>query len=439
MRGDPVFGQLRRFQDRLNSSLFFVPMVFVVTAAVLGEVMLLVDDRVESIPQRLTATVDSARAVLSVVAGATLTFAGIAFSVSLLLISLASGQFSPRVVHGLFRDPFNKRIMGIVIGTFTYSLVVLRAVRGPLEESSQPVVPSLSILLAVVLGVISVLSIVAFISHSAHSMDVSRILQRVTDEALAGIRDSWPESSGADDDDYPEPPQGDGFVVTFAREGWVQQIDHEALLDCLEPGSCLELATVAGRFAIPGAKLCTIWPAPEDEEGTRQKAHQSVELGETRTMLQDVTFGARQLADVALKALSPGINDPTTAQDALFHLAAVVREILVRDPPARRVAGDDGRFLLLSESVTHEELIGMAFDEVRVASAGQPTVQIYLLEILNLLTRSLDGKKASEAVTALRRQADLVLETVDEAALTTHDQDRVRAAHRRRFISDSGP
>jgi uncharacterized membrane protein len=110
-------------------------MMFVVVAVLLGEAMLVVDSRVEDISPRLTATVDSARSVLSVVAGATLAFAGIAFSVSLLLISLSSSQYSPRVVHGLFRDPFNKRVMGIVIGTFTYALVVLRAVRGPLGRA----------------------------------------------------------------------------------------------------------------------------------------------------------------------------------------------------------------------------------------------------------------------------------------------------------------
>lgn len=432
-----MLAQMRLLKDRLDSSLFFVPMVFVVSAAVLGEVMLLVDKGVDSIPQRLTATVDSARAVLSVVAGATLTFAGIAFSVSLLLISLASSQYSPRVVHGLFRDPFNKRIMGVVIGTFTYCLVVLRAVRGPLEEGSEPIVPSLSILAAVVLGVVSVLSIVAFISHSAHSMDVSRILKSVTDDAIDRIRKTWSGSSPPEGE-HQAPHQGAGFVVTFDRAGWVQQIDHEVLLDSLEPGSQMELATAAGRFAIPGTKLCTIWPAPKDEEGAGREARGSVLLGETRTMQQDVGFGARQLADVALKALSPGINDPTTAQDALFHLAAVVREMLVRDPPPRRYDGEGGRVLLTPESMTHDEVVGLAFDEVRVASVGQPTVQIYLLEILSLLKLSLEDEGSEEAVTALQRQADLVVETGSLGDLTPNDHDRVRSAHRRRF-SQLGP
>lgn len=429
--------RIRRFRDRLSSSLFFVPMAFVLTAVVLGEVMLLVDERVQHVPQRFTATVDSARAVLSVVAGATLGFAGVAFSVSLLLISLASSQYSPRVVHGLFRDPFNRRIMGIVVGTFTYCLVVLRSVRGPFEDSGQPLVPSLSILLAVALGVVSVLSIVSFISHSAHSMDVSVILRRVMAEALAAVRAGWPESGMAKEESSAEVPPGDGFIVAFETEGWVQYVDYEALLGGLEPGSCLRMATVAGRFAIPGTETCTIWPAPKDPDRARRSVLHNVVLGETRSMQQDATYGVRQIADVALKALSPGINDPTTAQDALFHLGAVVREMLAREAPSHRRSGSEGRSLLSPEAITHEELVGLAFDEIRVASAGMPTVQIYLLETLHLLIRSLDLSDRAEAVAALRHQADLIVETGELSTLTSHDHERVRSAYRRRFTRDT--
>ena len=97
------------------------------------------------LPLGLTSTVDSARAVLSTIAGATITFAGIAFSVSLLIIQLASSQYSPRVVHTLFRDPFNRRVMGLVVGTFTYCVIVLRSVRSPLEQGGQPIIPNLSV------------------------------------------------------------------------------------------------------------------------------------------------------------------------------------------------------------------------------------------------------------------------------------------------------
>ncbi len=425
--------RLRKLQNDLRSSLFFVPMLFVVGAIVLGEAMLRLDERVGNVPTRLTATVDSSREVLGVVASATLAFAGIAFSVSLLLISLASSQFSPRVVLGLFRDPFNKRVMGIVVGTFTYCLVVIRAVRESLGDSGQPIVPSVSILLAVALGIVSVLAIIAFISHSAHSMDVSKILHRVTDQALDELSgSSTDQPAGGDGDEELDPPSGDGFAVTFGSQGWIQEIDHRALLDSLEPGGCIQLATTAGRYAVPNTLLCTVWPEPDDPDAVRTRVRAAVVLGEARTLQQDVSYGVRQLADVALKALSPGVNDPTTAQDALFHLSTVVRALLVRNPPSRRVVGPGDCVLLLPEAVTHEDVVGLAFDEVRIASARQPTVQIYLLEILHLLSDSIPDDR-SDARAALARQADLILEISELSELPDGDHERVRSAHADRF------
>ncbi len=430
-------GRLRSFKDRVHSSFLFVPTVFVVGAICLGELMLTLDARIEHLPSHLTATVDSARNVLTVVAGATLSFAGIAFSVSLLLISLSSSQYSPRVVHGLFRDPFNKRVMGIVVGTFTYSLVVLRAVRGPLEGAGPPIVPSVSILLGVALGIVCVLAIVAFINHSAHSMDVSKILHKVTDKALDQLRGASCEETGPADQHDTAAPDEDGFTVTADDEGWVQDIDLDELLAIAEPSGCIQLETIAGRYAIRGTPLCTIWPTPSDDDGFRRAARKAVSIGESRTMQQDLTYGVRQLADVALKALSSGINDPTTAQDALFHLGSVIRELLIRPSRAPVIVGPKNRRLLLPVEPDHDELVGLAFDQIRLASAQQPDFQIYLLELLHLLDASLDEHTLSTAKNALRKQADLVIEVSDGAELPDHDRKRVRAAHRHRFSADT--
>ena len=108
-------------------------------------------------------------------------------------------------------------------------------------------------------------------------------------------------------------------------------------------------------------------------------------------MQQDVSYGLRQLADVALKALSPGINDPTTAQDAIFHAAAVLAEILRQDPEPVERTGDGGRCVVLSEQPTHADLVGLAYDEVRRAAATHPTVCLYLLESLHLVRQALDA------------------------------------------------
>ena len=385
--------------ERIRSNLFVVPVLFAISAGAVAEVLLQADRQINDFPDRLTSTVDSARAVLGLVAGATLTFAAIAFSVSLLLISAASSQFSPRVVHGLFRDPFNKRVMGIVVGTFVYCLVVVRAVRGPLEGSGEAVIPSLSVLVGGVLGVIAILSIVAFINHAAHSMEVSTMLDRVTREAFDSLP-PVPSDAPARAEAAVEPP-GPGFIVNFDNHGWVQFIDGDQILAAVPPGSTVRVETAAGRYAIQRTPVCRIWPAPEEPEQVSSSVRNAVTIGPSRTLQQDESFGVRQLADVALKALSPGINDPTTAQDALFHMGALVRELLDRPSIDRVRLGDDGKTLIQAELSSPRDIVELAFNEVRLAALGAPTVLVYLLEILRLVRDSLDGVDHADAIDAL--------------------------------------
>lgn len=429
--------RLRSISERLRGSLFFVPMLYVVAGVLVGLIGVEVDrnlvDTSADLPFGLTSTVDSARAVLETIGGATISFAGIAFSISLLVIQLASSQYSPRVVHGLLRDPFTKRVMGIVVGTFTYCLVVLRSVRGPLEEGGDPVIPNVSVALAVLLGVVAIMAIIAFIDHSAHSMDVSRILSRATSDATSAARRLWSEEPAPDSEvgDVPAPPP-DHLVVTHRDAGWVKYVDVAAVAGCAPPGGTVRLETEVGRYAIEGTPICVLWPVPDDAEETCRLVRDAVVTGRSRTVEQDVAYGVRQLADVALRALSPGINDPTTAQDAIFHLGSVLRELLCRHPPAAVESCEGGRTLVRPERQGHADVIDLAFDEVRLSATGMPTVCTYLLEVLQLLRDSLE-EPSSAAGDAIRRQAALIRIGVDHADLTAHDADRIRDAHDRRF------
>ena len=429
---------LSSLSERLRGSLFFVPMVYVVVGLLLGLLGVELDRRIvdanADLPLGLTSTVDSARAVLQTVGGATITFAGIAFSISLLVIQLASSQYSPRVVHGLLRDPFTKRVMGIVVGTFTYCLVVLRSVRGPLEEGGDAVIPNISVGVAVLLGVVAIMAIIAFIDHSAHSMDVSRILSRATRDAISATEELWTDEppAGSDPDRLPEPGPAP-LVITQRANGWIKDIRLADVAAVAPPGGTVRLETEVGRYAVAGTPLCTVWPAPGDADAACGQAREAVETGSSRTVERDVGYGVRQLADVALRALSPGINDPTTAQDAIFHLGSVLHELLMRHPPRLVSPHDDDRTLLRPERLGHVELVDLAFDEVRIAATGMPTVCIYLLEVLQLLRDSLPGGPSTAAGEAIRRQAALIRASVDHADLGAHDSDRIRDAHDRRF------
>ena len=441
--------RLSALAERLKSSLFFIPMIAVFFATALGFVSLAIDRNIDvvaaDLPFGVTSTVESARTLLGVVAGATISFAGIAFSVSLLMIQLASSQYSPRVVHTMFRDPFNKRVMALVVGTFTYCVVVLRSIRSALDSGGTPVIPNLSVAVAVVLGIATILAIVAFINHSAHSMDVSEILQRIHREATEQIRAEWtpadltPADLTTDRRSLPDTTASvSSTVIRFDRSGWVQQIDIEALVDCVPDGVLLTVETYAGRFAIEGTRFCSVSPSISDQNrGAIERAVlAAVLIGDTRTMQQDVSYGLRQLADVAVKALSPGINDPTTAQDAIFHAAAVLSVFLRHDPPAA-VRTDGAITIVMAEQPTHDELIHLAFDETRRAAAEHPTVCGYLLVAISSIVESLEAASLAERTIALRRQANLIVDGCGATGLLDEDIETVRKTYRDKFAGGS--
>jgi uncharacterized membrane protein len=428
------------FAERVRSSLFVVPMLFVLAAVVLAQASIVLDSAIgtgtEDLPLGLTSTVESARAVLGTVAGATITVAGIAFSVSLLTIQLASSQYSPRVVSGIFRDPFNKRIIGTVVGTFTYCLIVLRSVRSALEQQGDPVIPNVSVAIGVVLGIASILAVIAFIDHNAHMMDVSAILTTVTSDTLLAVDRHW--SADVFDARVPQDPDAlptvAGFTVRFDRDGWVQLIDLEALMAAVPERGTIRVEVAVGRYAIAESPLCTIWPDPELIDETVTRARRAVHVGGTRTLQQDAAFGIRQLADVALVALSPGVNDPTTAQDAIFHLGSALRALLDRDEPVRDLVCDDRR-MVLAEAGSHAQLIGLAYDEIRRAAAPHPSVSIYLLESMSLLQHAL-RPECAHARRILDEHARLILDATRRTDLSLHDQAQVERIYTRHFVGE---
>jgi uncharacterized membrane protein len=436
--------------ERARTSLFVVPMLFVIVSVVIAQVTLALDraDRVGTFNLPFEgSTVDGARAVLTTVAAATIGFAGVAFSVSLLVVQMASSQYSPRVVTGLLGNSFSKRVMGTVVGTFTYCLMVLRAVRSESGDNGEELVASFSVSLGVLLGIVSILATIAFINHSAHSMDVSELLQRLTDDSLEVIRKEWPEPDEYPVDlDEPGAIPGAAHVVRFTSSGWIQRIDYDRLLKMLPHGTTLHLEVATGRYAVLGAPLGALVPAPGDmgdshdddddddrrTERIEQGCRSAVQVGPARTSRQDVGYGIRQLTDVALRALSTGVNDPTTAQDALFHICVILRELLERRPPPVVLLDDHDRRVVRHHAYEHRELVDVAFEQFRRAAADEPSVCVYLLESIHLLGESLD-RATDDARRALVDQAQLVVRSCESGQNIDHDIELVREAFRKRF------
>ena len=290
-------------------------------------------------------------------------------------------------------------------------------------------IPSFAVWLGLVLGLGAVLAVVAAIHHTAQQMDVSKILGAIVTEAT---RTPVTVSGLAATDDIDAPIGLPSSVVRFADSGWVRQIDIDALLECTQSGGAIRVETVAGRYAIPSTVLATIWPAVpfDDVDEVADHVRGAVRLGPTRTMVEDAAYGIRQLVDVALKALSPGINDPTTAQDAIFHLGTLLTVRLTSPLPALAYRADDHRRVLMPQAFTDTELAMLAFGELRLAAADKPTVCVYIFEMIADVSEATSGNGRNEV---LVDQAALLLRNAEQADIPDHERQRVRDAYTARF------
>jgi uncharacterized membrane protein len=407
-----VLVRARAVFESFRDSLFFFPALFVVTAVILAQAMLEVDQRVslDSVPSFLRFTVDSARELLSTVAGATVTVTGVVFALTAVSVQLASSQFSPRVVRGFLSDRAIQAGIGFMVATFTYSLLVLRAVRSPGGDGASEVVPNFSTGLALVLAVGMVLTILAYVNHTAQSLQATQLIGKVTRGTVALVRRQFPEVGEAEPDRAvrAEATLGPGRRVTAPGSGWIQQISEAALLDALPDGGVVQVDVAMGSFVHADMRLCTVWGPEGNRARVDEHLAKAFAIGRVRTMQQDVSFGIRQLVDIALRALSTGVNDATTAYECIVHLGEVTYEILRRDLPPSTRAGKGGRFVLRPHEPSHADYVERAFDQIRMNVAPMPDLCVALVNTLGRLAGEL-AELGLDRDEPLRRQARLVV------------------------------
>jgi uncharacterized membrane protein len=364
------------------------------------------------------ASVDSSRSLLTTVAGATASVAGIVFALTAVAVQLASSTYSPRVIQGYMRDGFQQSVIGLVAGTFAFALLTLASI-----DETGGTEPRLTVTLGVGLGVASFLVIIVMIDHVVRSLRADSIIRRLTEETLAAIRRYHPEKAALDPGDFTA-PSSESIVVRSTRRGWLRAIDRDGTLDRLPPGSIVRLDTSVGALLHDGAQVATVWSDRLDVEHAEAIVRDGLVVGRSRTLDQDPIYGMRLLADVALRALSPGINDPTTAVTVVRHLTGLLHEVFTRDLPPRVYQGEDGRRLYEPHRPNDADFLRVALREVRLFAKGQPEVQESIAALLADLAAATEPDG--------RRHALLAQEATDllTTAASLSEADRRRVADR---------
>lgn len=414
--------RLRQLVDRVRHRLSFIPMLYVVAAIVSVQLLLLVDRSLndQQLPTWLETTVDSARSVFSAMAGGLITSITLLLSMMLVAVQLASSQFSPRTLRDWLGNRTLQHAIGIVLGTTVFCLLALRSTRDFGDDSS-PIVPHVTVLVAVALGVISLVAVVRAVDHLTHSVRVGSVAERVAAETIEVVTRYDRIPAGQDPELLPssEPthvgdrlaiPAGATAIET-AASGWIQQIDEQAILDALPDDSTGYVAVSIGGFVPAHAPLIWVEGTSELEESATTRILDSFAVGDGRTLQQDVEFGLVQLTDIAVRALSPGVNDPTTASDIMVHIGNVMLAIWERDTPPLR-HDDRGRRVVVVRP-THAAYLERSIGPIRRYGAQDPEVMRSVVHTLGVVRsevvrRQLPGpvEPLDEAIAATARNAD---------------------------------
>jgi uncharacterized membrane protein len=415
-----------QFTDSLRAGLWFIPSCFLLGSIVLSRVTLQLDDHVdvEVLPIRFVGDVDTANAVLSTISTELMTFTGLIFTVTIVALQLASSQFSPRVLTTFLRDRSTQVCLGIFVATFTYSLLVLADVRIAANETA--LVPTFSMTVALALALTSIGAFIYYAHSISQHLRVARLVATVAksgaDEILSGhdapdlvLHGPW------------SPPGPPDAVVSHERaSGVLASLDMEDLVGEAQAVGCtLRLVPGIGDYVGTGYPLFEVYAGeggrPELVDHDRVEHH--VAFRPERTMRQDPGFALRQLVDISERALSPAINDPTTAVQSIDRIEELMRLIVARPLHDGVHVDVDDVVRLVHLAPTWEGYVRLAFTEIR--HYGHQSFQIQ--RRLRAMAERLLTLAPADRMPPLQLQLRL-LDLEIETLFAEHDQEYARTA-----------
>ena len=418
--------RLRKLLAVLADTFWLLPGAMVL-AGILLAVALVSADRRGAVPQWLIESAwlyngggTGARTLLGAVASSTIGVAGTVFSITIAALSLAAGQMGPRLLRNFTRDRGNQVTLGAFLGTFSYALMVLRSVR---THNEGEFIPHLALSVGLLLAFICVGTLVFFVGHMAGRINVDTVISLVSEDIRTAICTLMLHDPG------PEPPTAehwrDAAVVTDRRRGYLQQLDDTGLADwAAEHATSIRLLVRPGDYIFPGAPVALVSPPAEEAAAAVVNA---TAVGGERISAADLEFSIRQLVEVAVRALSPGINDPHTAISVLDRLGAALCDAV----PLHLSSGvtlRGGRVALMVPPIDYGGLTDAMFNMIRQNAAGSPAVLIRQLEVLTaVVSCEADPRRQAE----LQRHADLVLTDAERDVATPADLADIRKRHRR--------
>lgn len=411
--------------ERMRGSMWLVPAVSVLVALVAGTVLATSRPFEGTLiePLLFGGTAGGARSVLSVVASAMITVTALTFTLTVVALQMASSQYTPRMLRGFLADRGNQAVLAIFLGTFAYCLAVLRLIREQTGDSDE-VVPQAGVSVGILLTLLSVGALVYFIHHLTQQLRIEKVLHDIEADTLGAVRASGDSGAGTRTTDTLPMPPVHAQRVAARRTGYLQTVWSGALARRAEEHQAtVRLRPTLGARVTTGTTVAWVWfpeerPADLDDEAVARVVHDNIHIGFERTGRRDVAFGLRQLVDIALRALSPGVNDPTTAVNVIGSLSPVLCELTQVETGSEVVADGDGQARVIVPRPTFTDYLELSCGEIRRYGATEPAV---LTALLGMLTDVAECATAGVQRDAVEVEIDRIEAAADREL---HPEDR---------------
>lgn len=421
--------RLAHLWEMLVTSYWFVPSIMLVAAAAFAIGILWLDvvlpPEVKSWAWLYSGGSAGARSLLSTVAGSVMTVAGVVFSITIMILAQASSQFGPRLLRTFMRDTGNQVVLGTFLSTFLYCLLVLRRVYGP---DNGGFVPHIAVTVAVLLAIASMAVLIYYIHHISTMLQASNVVAAMGQEFDRAIERAFPHQLGAQggwSSPEPLPPDFEStcLPVLSTKDGYIQALNADPLMKlAVKHDLLVRLDRRPGQYVMKGHPLLHVWPGTRCSEELASDLDGCFFVGWQRTSEQDIEFAVNQMVEIAVRALSPGINDPFTAMTCIDWLGEALSRVALRPLPGPNRYDDDGKLRVVVASIsTFPGLVDAAFNQIRQYSTSSVAVKMRLLEMIGEIGRNVDQAPQKEILQQhlemIHRQTRDTVEPLDRKAL----------------------
>ena len=424
--------RLKQKWSDLRSTFWFLPFLIVLCSIVYAIALIRTDYAggnrwLAQWPRIFGVGAEGARDMLSTLAGSMMSVMGITFSMTLLALALASSQYTSRILRNFIRSRVTQVTLGTFAGVFVYCLIVLHTIR----TGDTPFVPSLAVFFAFLLAFVGIAVLIFFIHHIASSIQASSIIASVAQETHASIdrlfpekREPGPDKTEGEENErlLPSLDERTWYAVPAAVSGYIESVDNDAILRLARCGrTIVRMEHGIGEFVVQNTALVSLALTYPPDQETMVALNRAYSVGRHRTVDQDTAFGIRQIVDMALKALSPGVNDTSTAVMCVDYLTAILARLATRQfPPSHRYEGETLRVMAIVPSF--EGLLAEAFDQIRGSAEGNVAILARMLGAFD----TIGGLTVRPShLRALDEQVQWIAELADRCIESSHDRARI--------------